>query len=67
MRNKDEELLKIISKSILDPTRHHLSILEWGFKLTNLDIVKEDYDHLMNSKRDIRKIRKSKQVKTSKL
>jgi hypothetical protein len=48
MRNKDEELLKIISKSILDPTRHHLSILEWGFKLTNLDIVKEDYDHLMN-------------------
>jgi hypothetical protein len=63
MRNKDEELLKIISKSILDPTRHHLSILEWGFKLTNLDIVKEDYDHLMNSKRDIRKIRKSKQVK----
>jgi hypothetical protein len=47
MRNKDEELLKIISKSILDPTRHHL-ILEWGFKLTNLDIVKEDYDHLMN-------------------
>jgi hypothetical protein len=48
MRNKDEELLKIMSKSILDPTRHHLSILEWGFKLTNLDIVKEDYDHLMN-------------------
>jgi hypothetical protein len=48
MRNKDEELLKIISKSILDPARHHLSILEWGFKLTNLDIVKEDYDHLMN-------------------
>jgi hypothetical protein len=58
MRNKDE-LLKIISKSILDPTRHHLSILEWGFKLTNLDIVKEDYDHLMNLslKRDIRKVK----------
>jgi predicted signal transduction protein with EAL and GGDEF domain len=57
MRNKDE-LLKIISKSILDPTRHHLSILEWG-KLTNLDIVKEDYDHLMNLslKRDIRKVK----------
>jgi hypothetical protein len=47
MRNKDEELLKIISKSILDPTRH-LSIFRMGFKLTNLDIVKEDYDHLMN-------------------
>jgi hypothetical protein len=45
VRFRDEELLKIISKSILDPTRHHLSILE---QLTNLDIVKEDYDHLMN-------------------
>jgi hypothetical protein len=59
MRNKDEELLKIISKSILDPTRHHLSILEWGFKLTNLDIVKEDYDHHeLISKRILEKLEK---------
>ena len=48
MRNKDEELLKAMSKSILDVNRHHLSILEWGCKLSNLDLVKEDYDYLMN-------------------
>lgn len=48
IKNKDEELMKIISKSILDPNRHYLSIIEWGCKLSNLDINKDDYDYLLN-------------------
>lgn len=48
IKNKDEELLKVISKSILDTNRHHLSIIEWGCKISNLNINKEDYDYLLN-------------------
>lgn len=48
IKNKDEELMKIISKSILDPNRHYLSVIEWGCKLSNLDINKDDYDYLLN-------------------
>ncbi len=48
IKNKEEELLKVISKSLLDPNRHHLSVIEWGCRLSNLNITKDDYDCLLN-------------------
>lgn len=50
--NKKLELMKNLSKSIIDENRHHLSILEWACLKTgqNLNIVKEDYNELLNMK-----------------
>lgn len=48
--NKDKELMSILSKSILDSNRHHLSILDWAIQKTgtNYSINKDDYQHLLN-------------------
>jgi hypothetical protein len=48
--NKNLELMKNLSKSIVDENRHHLSILDWSCYKTGstMGIVKEDYNDLMN-------------------
>ena len=48
--NKNLELVKNISRSIVDENRHHLSILDWSCYKTGstMGIVKEDYNDLMN-------------------
>jgi hypothetical protein len=48
--NKNLELMKNLSKSIIDENRHHLSILDWSCYKTGsmMGIVKEDYNELMN-------------------
>ena len=48
--NKNLELMKNLSKSIVDENRHHLSILDWScYKTGSMSgIVKEDYNELMN-------------------
>lgn len=48
--NKYLELMKLLSKSILDNNRHHLSIIEWTCEKTGsmMGIKKEDYDSLMD-------------------
>ena len=59
MKNKSTVLMEVISKSIIDPNRHHLSIPEWGCEkiATKLSLVKSDFDYLMDmSLRDILEI-----------
>ena len=54
--NKSTVLMEVLSKSIIDPNRHHLSITEWGCEkiATKLSLVKSDFDYLMDmSLRDI--------------
>jgi hypothetical protein len=48
--NKNLELMKNLSRSIVDENRHHLSILDWACYKTGstMGIVKEDYNDLMN-------------------
>jgi hypothetical protein len=48
--NKNLELMKNLSRSIVDENRHHLSILDWACYKTGstMSIVKEDYNQLMN-------------------
>jgi len=48
--DKDDILLKILSKSILDKNRHHLSIVDWACEKIGdkLSIKKEDYEPYMN-------------------
>jgi hypothetical protein len=48
--NKDAELMGMISKSIIDPNRHHLSIIDWACQKSgaNLGINPSDYDTLLN-------------------
>lgn len=48
--NKELELMSVLSKSIIDPNRHHLSITEWACQKsgTNLGITPDDYTTLMN-------------------
>lgn len=48
--NKELELMTALSKSIIDPNRHHLSILDWACQKsgTNLGISTEDYSSMMN-------------------
>jgi hypothetical protein len=49
--NKDLVLMSILSKSILDVNRHHLSIVEWGCKKINRYGIKiDDYEDLLNMK-----------------
>lgn len=48
--NKNLELVKNLSKSVIDENRHHLSILDWACYKTgsSMGIVKEDYNELVN-------------------
>ena len=48
--NKDLELIKNLSKSIIDEGRHHLSIIDWAcYKVGNgMGINQNDYEPLMN-------------------
>ena len=48
--NKNLELMKNLSKSIMDENRHHLSILDWSCYKTGsmMGVVKDDYNELMN-------------------
>ena len=48
--DKDDVLLKILSKSILDDNRHHLSIIDWACakKGEKLSIEKSDYEPYLN-------------------
>jgi len=48
--NKEFELMNMLSKSILDPNRHHLSIIEWACQKsgTNLGITPGDYESLLS-------------------
>lgn len=48
--NKELELMTALSKSIIDPNRHHLSILDWACQKSgnNLGINTEDYSSMMN-------------------
>jgi len=48
--NKDQVLMEVIARSIVDPNRHHLSITEWGCEkvATKMSLVKEDFEYLMD-------------------
>ena len=48
--NKELELMCMLSKSIIDPNRHHLSIIDWACQKsgTNLGIIPNDYTTLLN-------------------
>jgi hypothetical protein len=48
--NKELELMNMLSKSIIDPNRHHLSIIDWACQKsgTNLGIIPNDYTALLN-------------------
>jgi hypothetical protein len=50
MSNKDRVLIDILSKSIIDPSRHHLSIAEWGCEkiAPKLSLVASDFEYLMD-------------------
>lgn len=47
--NKKTELIKALSKSILDPYRHQLSIIEWTCQKSseNLGIIPDDFKELL--------------------
>lgn len=62
--NKEFELMSALSKSIIDPNRHHLSITEWACQKSgvNLGITSDDYNTLMNmSLKDILNIIETKE------
>jgi hypothetical protein len=48
--NKELELMGMLSKSIIDPNRHHLSIIDWACQKsgTNLGITPEDYNAILS-------------------
>lgn len=50
--NKEKALMEVISKTILDSNRHHLSIIEWSCEKTGekLRIVPEDFTELLDMK-----------------
>lgn len=59
IENKDEELMSILAKSILDVNRHQLSIVDWAVQQLGkkMDLTRNDYSHLMNMKlKDILKL-----------
>lgn len=49
MSNKDQVLIDILSKSIIDPNRHHLTIPEWACEkiAPKLSLRASDFDHLL--------------------
>jgi hypothetical protein len=52
IKNKDEELMSILAKSILDGNRHQLSVVDWVVQQLGkkMDLTRNDYSHLMNMK-----------------
>ena len=48
--NKEIVLINLLAKSILDPNRHHLSIVDWTIQKTgsNYSLVREDFDKLID-------------------
>lgn len=50
LANKDLTLMQQLSKSILDPNRHHLSIIDWACQKsgTQLSILPTDFEPYMN-------------------
>ena len=48
--NKELELMSMLSKSIIDTNRHHLSIIDWACQKsgTNLGITSDDYATILN-------------------
>ena len=52
IENKNEELMLVLAKSILDGNRHKLSIVEWAVQQLGrkMDLERSDYSHLMNMK-----------------
>jgi hypothetical protein len=50
MSNKDTVLMDILSKSIIDPNRHHLTITEWACEkvASKLSLEVSDFEYLMN-------------------
>lgn len=47
--NKEKVLMEFLSKSILDPNRHHLSILDWTCQKSgeNMGLKREDYESIL--------------------
>lgn len=61
--NKELELMSMLSKSIIDTNRHHLSILDWACQKSGsyLKITPDDYEILLNMPlKDILKIIETK-------
>jgi len=50
MSNKDTVLMDILSKSIIDPNRHHLTITEWACEkvASKLSLEVSDFEYLMD-------------------
>jgi len=50
VENKNKELMKFLSKSIIDENRHHLNIVEWTVKQlgNKMDLEISDYDNLLD-------------------
>jgi hypothetical protein len=56
--------MSALSKSIIDPNRHYLSIIDWACQKsgTNLSITPDDYNTLLNmSLKDILNIIETKE------
>jgi hypothetical protein len=59
MENKDSVLMDILAKSIIDPNRHHLTIVEWACDkvASKLSLEVSDFEYLMDIPfRDILKL-----------
>jgi hypothetical protein len=59
IQNKEEELMCILAKSILDGNRHQLSVVEWAVQQlgSKMSLQRSDYSNLMNMKlKDILKL-----------
>ena len=50
VKNKNLELVRLVSKSILDPNRHGLKILDWGIQQVSkkTEVNADDYEALLN-------------------
>ena len=50
VKNKNLELVRLVSKSILDPNRHGLKILDWGIQQVSkkTEVTAGDYEDLLN-------------------
>ena len=50
VQNKNLELIRLVSKSILDPNRHGLKILDWGIQQVSkkTEVKTDDYEALLN-------------------
>jgi hypothetical protein len=48
--NKNKALLEILSKSILDPNRHKLDVIDWACIKSDskLGVKKEDFSEILN-------------------